>query len=81
MDCKSCQEKLVGYFDGELTPAECDAAKSHVDGCSLCRERFDELQALRVVVRRELDFTAPAGLKERILSDAGAPSTSLVSSE
>ena len=39
---------LLAYLDGELSPAEMQAAEAHIAGCPACAAELVELQRLRV---------------------------------
>ena len=44
MDCKRCAEDLTAYLDGELSPADSERVRSHLEFCGSCS---DELRSLR----------------------------------
>jgi anti-sigma factor RsiW len=49
---------LSAYLDGELTQAESQLVRVHLEDCAECREAYEELRALTRVAR-ELDFPEP----------------------
>ena len=44
-------ELLSAYFDGELQAPWDGRIRAHLEGCSRCRERLEQLQALRRVLQ------------------------------
>jgi len=40
MNCKSLNENLYEYLDGELSPLESAAVREHLERCSICRQAF-----------------------------------------
>ena len=73
----ACAESLrvQAYFDGELDALSAAETERHLEGCSDCRLLLDDLQRLRVVIRRDLAPAAPAQLRSRIALalDGAAP--------
>jgi anti-sigma factor (TIGR02949 family) len=70
-DVTSCREafrRLDDYLDGELTPAEMEGVRRHLDLCAVCADEFrveaDLLAALRA---RVVEARAPRELKLRVL--------------
>jgi len=43
------QEQLSGYLDGELTQAEHQAIRIHLEDCSQCRQIYEEMNQFREV--------------------------------
>ena len=64
----ACAEslRLQAYFDGELDALSAAETERHLEGCSDCRRLLDDLQRLRLVIRRDLSPAAPAHLRSRI---------------
>ncbi len=44
--CDDILEKLTDYHFGELSEAGRDQVKQHLDGCSTCRDQYQEVQAV-----------------------------------
>lgn len=64
--CRQAHEHLMGFFDGELTPARIEEIRGHVDSCAECQDCYDAELALRELLRRTCCCTAPATLRARI---------------
>ncbi len=58
---------LSGLLDGELTPAEEAAARSHLDRCAECTAELDAVEGVRLTVRSLPPVEAPFGFFERML--------------
>lgn len=70
-DCASGRQeslnRIYHYLDGELSAAEIDIIREHLDTCRDCREEYAVEALLKELVRRSCcKDTAPEGLKERI---------------
>lgn len=50
---------LQAWLDGELSPGEARATRDHLEGCSLCREYLEELEALAEGASRALSLLEP----------------------
>ena len=81
---KSCDEiqfDLAVYFDGVLTPAECEIVDSHLAACPLCRKRLSEIRGLSTSLRgfarpeipRSLTASIRASLASHLQPAAGTP--------
>jgi len=67
MDCKTAQDTLPLYFDGELDHAASREFEAHLDACADCRAALIELDALRSTLRRDAPrHAAPQLLRKRI---------------
>ena len=58
---------LSGLLDGELTPAQEAAARSHLDRCAYCTAELEAVEAVRLRVRSLPPVEAPFGFFERML--------------
>ncbi|WP_347262142.1 zf-HC2 domain-containing protein [Rudaea sp.] len=73
MDCKTAQDTLPLYFDGELDRAAGREFEAHLDACPDCRAALIELDALRTTLRRDAPrHVAPELLRKRIEKLAAA---------
>ena len=73
MDCKTSQDTLLLYFDGELDRAASREFEAHLDACAACRAALIELDALRSALRQDAPrHAAPERLRKRIEKLAGA---------
>jgi anti-sigma factor RsiW len=74
MDCKTANEMLPLYFDGELDRATSREFESHLDECAECRATLIELDALRSSLRKDAPrYRAHDELRARIQQEALAP--------
>ena len=70
MRCEEAQELITALVDKELAGAEKLAVEDHLRACSKCQLIYREEQALKTKVRMvAASMSAPAELRERILSD------------
>jgi mycothiol system anti-sigma-R factor len=65
-DCNDTLRELYGYLDGEITDADREHIRHHLDDCSPCLEAFDFEAELRMVVRNRCVDQVPDDLRERI---------------
>lgn len=68
MDCGSMLELLSASLDGELTPAEEELLRAHLDACPACRALREELAGVRGACGGP-EVLPPAQLKARILEN------------
>ena len=78
MDCDDCRERLYPYLDRELSPAEFEQVKVHLDDCGGCESAFVVervfLDRLRLSATSDV---CPEAVRERLIvrlrRDAGPP--------
>jgi mycothiol system anti-sigma-R factor len=72
LTCEEMFRRLDDYLDRELTPAEMQQVKDHLENCARCASeyRFDET-VLRQVRERLARVQAPAGLLDAIRARLG----------
>lgn len=79
MDCEVTQRLVHGYLDGELDLVRTIEMEEHLRECRTCSLEHDDLLELRSVIgSKDLHFTAPGHLQQRIMTavrhaDATAP--------
>ncbi|GLY17945.1 mycothiol system anti-sigma-R factor [Kineosporia rhizophila] len=66
-DCSKVLAQVYEYLDGELGEAELTEIRHHLDDCSPCLRQYDLDVALKALVRRSCQETAPADLRDRIM--------------
>ena len=66
-DCAQALARVYEYLDGELSPADLDRIREHIDDCGPCLQQYDLDVALKALVRRSCQESAPADLRERIM--------------
>jgi anti-sigma factor RsiW len=73
--CKSYQMLLSAYADGEVSAAERAQVELHLSGCSDCRARLADLQALSAAVAARLEQQADeadfAGFADAVMRRIG----------
>ena len=52
VDCRYVLQKVDAFLDGELTEADADEVRRHLDACEHCLDQADVEATLRKVVRR-----------------------------
>jgi anti-sigma factor RsiW len=74
MDCKTANEMLPLYFDGELDRATSREFEAHLDECAECRDALIGLDALRSSLRKDAPrYRAPEALRARIQQEMATP--------
>ena len=74
------QRQLSAYLDGELAPAEADEVRTHLAGCTACREELSRLQHVKSVLQRLPERSVPqlwAAIHPRLESPPTATGESL----
>ena len=66
-DCAQALARVYEYLDGELGPDDLDRIREHIDDCGPCLKQYDLDVALKALVRRSCQESAPADLRERIM--------------
>ncbi len=68
MDCNDCVDRLYAFLDTELSGAELEQIRKHLDGCAGCDENFvfeaRFLEQLRDCCTSDV---APADLRQRVI--------------
>lgn len=68
MDCHAAVERLYDYLDGELSAADAERVRGHLEVCAHCFQYFDfEAAFLRFLEARRRAEGAPPNLRRRIL--------------
>jgi anti-sigma factor RsiW len=44
MKCSQVEKRLSAFQDGELDPQEEERVKGHLESCSACRDRYEEME-------------------------------------
>jgi anti-sigma factor (TIGR02949 family) len=65
-DCHEIAQRVYEFHDGELTLAEADQIREHLLGCEPCLGKFEVERAMRVLIKRAFNESAPEGLLDRI---------------
>ncbi|WP_053411610.1 mycothiol system anti-sigma-R factor [Corynebacterium lactis] len=64
--CKDVHRRLHAFLDGECDPDERRFLDEHIHECPQCLEEFGSEQAIRQLLRRCCQQSAPAELRRRI---------------
>lgn len=64
--CAEVHRRLYEFLDGECDPAEREFLDKHIHECPQCLEEFGSEQAVRQLLRRCCQQSAPAELRQRI---------------
>jgi len=59
-------DHLSAYLDGALPASDLGHVQAHLETCGVCGRAYDELRALRGLLRNLPEPAVPAGLVERI---------------
>lgn len=74
MNCSEAQALLSPHLDSELDLLRSVELEQHLQTCPDCRRRAQQTKVARAAVReRATYFTAPAGLREKIMATLPAP--------
>jgi len=68
MRCDRAKEALSALLDGELTAAEADEVRAHLEGCPACRAELDALRRLVAEVKTLPPVSAPRDLQRKIMA-------------
>ena len=66
-DCAQALARVYEYLDGEMSPSDLSQIREHLDDCEPCLKQYDLDLALKQLVKRSCQESAPADLRERIL--------------
>jgi len=66
-DCAQALARVYEFLDGEMSPTDLDRIREHVVDCEPCLREYDLDTALKALVRRSCQESAPADLRERIM--------------
>lgn len=66
-DCSKVLDQVYEYLDGEMNESDLVQIRRHLEDCSPCLQQYDLDVALKALVRRCCQETAPADLRERIM--------------
>ncbi len=74
MNCDETKILLHALIDGELDASHAHVVETHIAGCTDCTAQLREFQEFRKVMSsKQLQYTAPEGLRRRIESKLPAP--------
>ncbi|MFX4272999.1 mycothiol system anti-sigma-R factor [Propionibacteriaceae bacterium Y1685] len=64
--CAAVLERVHEFLDSELTEADGDVIRHHLNECEGCLDEYDTEQAIKQLVQRCCGGTAPASLKDKV---------------
>ncbi len=65
-ECQDVHRRLHAFLDGECDPAEKQFLDEHIHECPECLDEFGSEQAIRELLRRCCQQSAPEELRRRI---------------
>lgn len=68
MNCKSVQNHLSAYIDGELAGSEMLVVRQHVLECAACSGEAEEIRRLKALIANTNQCTPPADFEERLVA-------------
>lgn len=76
MKCSDLQNNLGLYAHGSLTESESASAKSHLEMCPLCRQRYTEYREIKnglaLLARPEMSAALKRSIKQAVVSEVPA---------
>ncbi|MEJ5919242.1 MULTISPECIES: mycothiol system anti-sigma-R factor [unclassified Corynebacterium] len=67
-NCEQFQRRLYVLLDGECDPEESERLEKHLNKCPECAAEIGSVEAIRALLRRCCQQTAPEKLRQRITS-------------
>ncbi|MFT3877910.1 MAG: mycothiol system anti-sigma-R factor [Propioniciclava sp.] len=69
IDCRYVADRINRFLDGELSEAEADELRLHIDACAHCLDETDLMDAIKRLVNRACGCAqAPETLRARIVT-------------
>ncbi|WP_018753622.1 zf-HC2 domain-containing protein [Paenibacillus sanguinis] len=72
MECKQASSLMHDYLDGELSRADAEQLKQHLECCPECQKQFKELEQTEMLlfaaIKQHTNVSAPDELVNRIIS-------------
>jgi mycothiol system anti-sigma-R factor len=66
-DCSDFIEQIVYLLDNELSEADKEKVREHLESCQPCWGRYDVQRTVKKVVARSCAESAPAELRQKIM--------------
>jgi len=60
MKCRKVRQYLYGYCKNELTPAESERIKAHLDGCAECAREMEKVAVVSTLLKDSLEVFVPS---------------------
>lgn len=69
MKCRKVRQYLYGYYKNELTPAEAEKIKAHLDGCAECAREMEKVAGVTTLLKDNLEVLVPSpDFNEKLLA-------------
>lgn len=68
MDCRKCQDLIMRYFDGDLSPAGQEELMHHLRSCPGCNALFEDLRCALTDLEFLPALDPPAQLEQNLLN-------------
>ena len=68
LPCRTCEQLLELYLDGELADEEVREAEEHLDACGYCRRNYRYERLFRAYVKRTISEPIPPELTVKLAS-------------
>jgi len=72
MDCKLVEERISNYIENNLSAAEMDAVREHIQSCAGCRDLLEHMEQV-LYLCEDLTEDVPFFLKNRLYNIAEIP--------
>jgi len=69
--CEELLEHLFEFVDSEMSDADRDRLRRHVENCPTCREATDAETRIRLLLRRSCQEVAPSTLRLKVITQIG----------
>jgi hypothetical protein len=73
MSCPLADDRLTGYFDGELEAVERGEMEKHISTCSDCLRELEEIKSASLTVRGLARYSVPKSVTEGMLREVARP--------
>ncbi|MBO0802923.1 MAG: mycothiol system anti-sigma-R factor [Nocardiopsaceae bacterium] len=66
--CSEVLERVYWYLDGEISEADCENIRQHLDECGPCLQKFGLEESVKRLVAKHCGCdAAPSGLRDKVL--------------
>ena len=69
VDCTEVLNRLYAYVDSEMSPADWQRVRAHLEACVPCQVNYQLECLIKALVARSCCEHAPAHLRERVLGE------------
>lgn len=68
IDCSLALRQMFEFLDSEMTEADADAVREHLNACAQCLDEFDYQMLVKTLVQRSCQERAPEELRARVVA-------------